>query len=245
VTIHRAYGHVDRAAVREGGPLRVVMCSEGRQADGIDLRMSGADLARFRANPVLGYGHAYFGRANLPIGRVAPDSITTDGSRLRGDLEFDQADEFARTVERKLRDGYLSAVSIGFEVHEWEGDGSYWKGGVATAWSLHELSVVPVPMDASATVESGRSGMLPYDPEFARAFLAAMEAARRAFAPVAEATTSPPLPSWIVGERGPELVEPPDPSTKDTPEPAPEAGSSVPSEAARALLAAFPKGVTE
>jgi len=159
-TIHRAYGHVDRAAVRDGVPLRVIMASEGRQADGIDLRMSGAQLARFRSNPVLGYGHAYYGRTNLPIGRVDPESITADGSTLSGELAFDAGDEFAVEVERKMRAGYLNAVSIGFEVTEWESEqDSYWRGGVATAWTLTELSVVPVPMDANAVVTAGRSGL--------------------------------------------------------------------------------------
>lgn len=158
MTIHRAYGHVDRAAVRDGAPLRVVLASEGRQADGIDLRMSGADLARFRGNPILGYGHSYYGRANLPIGRVDPDSLAADGDRLVGDLEFDAGDDFAREVERKMRAGYLSAVSIGFSVTEWESENdNYWRGGVATGWELSELSVVPVPMDANALVTAGRS----------------------------------------------------------------------------------------
>lgn len=164
MTIHRAYGHVDRAALRDGVPLRVVMASEGRQADGIDLRMSGADLDRFRGNPVLGYGHSYWGRMNLPIGRVMPETLTVDGDRMSGDLEFDQGDEFAREVERKMRSGYLNAVSIGFEVTEWESENdNYWRGGVATKWSLSELSVVPVPMDANALVTAGRAGL--GDPE--------------------------------------------------------------------------------
>lgn len=150
--LHRAFGFVDRAALTEDVPLRVIMASEGRMADGIDLRMSGARLERYRGNPVLGYGHTYVGRDNLPIGRVDPDSLTVRGQRLVGDLEFDQGDPFAREVERKMRSGYLSAVSIGFEVTDWE-PGSR---GVATGWELTELSVVPVPMDASALVAAGR-----------------------------------------------------------------------------------------
>lgn len=156
-TFHRALGYVDRSAVREDSPLRVIMASEGRQADGIDLRMSGAQLDRYRGNPVLGYGHSYWGRTNLPIGRVAPESIAVDGPTLAGDLEFDAGDEFAREVERKMRGGYLNAVSIGFDVIEWESENdNYWRGGVATKWMLTELSVVPVPMDANALVTSGR-----------------------------------------------------------------------------------------
>lgn len=222
-TIHRAYGHVDRAALRDGAPLRVVMASEGRQADGIDLRMSGADLARFRGNPVLGYGHSYWGRTNLPIGRVAPDTITVDGTSLSGDLEFDPGDEFAREVERKMRSGYLNAVSIGFEVTEWENEAdSYWRGGVATAWSLSELSVVPVPMDASALVTAGRAGL--GDPEL----LAALRGcSAQEFDELVRRLRT-------VGD----LLAPPAPAVESTITPPPPA-AGVPEDAARDFFAAF------
>lgn len=158
MTIHRALGFVDRSMLTDDSPLRVVMASEGRQADKIDLRMSGADLSRYRGNPVLGYGHSYWGRTNLPIGRVKPETLLIADRQLSGDLEFDQEDPFAREVERKMRAGYINAVSIGFDVTQWESaEDSYWRGGVATKWELSELSVVPVPMDANALVTSGRS----------------------------------------------------------------------------------------
>lgn len=225
MTIHRALGFVDRANVTDDSPLRVIMASEGRQADGIDLRMSGADLSRYRGNPVLGYGHSYYGRMNLPIGRVNPDTMAVDGTQLAGSLEFDQGDEFAREVERKMRAGFLNAVSIGFDVLQWESaDDNYWRGGVATKWELSELSVVPVPMDAAALVTSGR-GLDPADPvllgalrdlsedEFAR-LLVRMQAVQN-----------------VAAGRGP-LVQP----TKDDPEPLAQVFTQ---DAARSLLAAF------
>jgi hypothetical protein len=206
MTFHRALGFVDRASLTDDSPLRVVMASEGRQADGIDLRMSGARLERYRGNPVLGYGHRYLGRDNLPIGRVNPDSIAVEGKLLAGNLEFDREDEFAVKVERKMRAGYLNAVSVGFEVTDWEAGSR----GVATGWDLSELSVVPVPMDASALVTSGRSLADPdlltalrgfSEEEFAR-LLVRMQALQN-----------------VVSGRGP-LVEP---TTNDTPPP-PAAG---------------------
>ncbi len=158
MTIHRALGYVDRSALTDDSPLRVVMASEGRMADGIDLRMSGARLERYRGNPVLGYGHSYWGRANLPIGRTDPVTLAIEGKQLAGSLDFDQDDPFAVEVERKMRKGYINAVTVGFDVTEWESENdNYWRGGVATGWELTELSVVPVPMDASALVTSGRS----------------------------------------------------------------------------------------
>ncbi len=158
MTIHRVYGHVDRAATEDGKPLRVIMATEGRKADGIDLRMSGANLARYRSNPVLGYGHAYWGRANLPIGRADPKSIEISAGRISTDVIFDADDDFAMKVERKYRREFLNAFSIGFDVDEWESENdNYWRGGVGTAWTLNELSAVPVPMDADAVVTAGRA----------------------------------------------------------------------------------------
>jgi HK97 family phage prohead protease len=220
MTIHRAYGYVDRAAQREGEPLRVVMATEGRKADGIDLRMSGARLERFRGNPVLGYGHSYWGRTNLPIGRVDPQSIEVDGTKLSGDLDFDQEDEFARTVERKMRDRYINAVSIGFDVVEWESENdNYWRGGVATLWDLTELSVVPVGMDEKALVTAGRGVWDDTDRAWLRQIVDEFGYDR-----VAAVVLGPKTPAG--------LAEPP----KNDPAPS---APGVDQDAARDLLAAF------
>lgn len=223
MTFHRALGYVDRAGLTDDSPLRVVMASEGRMADKIDLRMSGADLARFRGNPVLGYGHSYWGRTNLPIGRVNPESLTIEGPQLSGALEFDQGDEFAREVERKMRAGFLNAVSIGFDVTQWESaEDSYWRGGVATKWELSELSVVPVPMDASALVTSGRA-LDDEDENLMPAVLRLLEEGliRRGLLPVPH-----------LGE----AFRHPEPTQDDVSKP-PAAG--VPEDSARGLLDAF------
>lgn len=155
--MNRGYmrAHLERA--EDGQPLRFVAATEGRKADGLDLRMDGGRLERYRANPIFGYGHMYFGRDSLPIGRAT--NVAVDGDRrLMIDVEFDSDDEFAQTVERKYRGGFMSAVSIGFDVHEWEDpNDNMWRGGVATDWELLEVSAVPIPMDASAVVNSGRS----------------------------------------------------------------------------------------
>lgn len=154
-----ARAFVDRAATSDkpgDGPIRFVAATEGRKADGIDLRMSGADLAMFEANPVILYAHTSYGRDSLPIGRATESKI--DGTRLLIDVEYDADDEFAQKVERKYRSGYMSAGSIGFDVDKWESpNDNYWSGGVAVEWSLREFSMVPVGMDKEALVESGRA----------------------------------------------------------------------------------------
>ncbi|MFD6421715.1 hypothetical protein [Streptomyces sp. NPDC060198] len=138
----------DAAADTAAGPLRIIAATAGRKGDGLNLTMDGADLARFEGNPVVGYGHSYWGRDGLPIGRS--DKTWIDGDRLLMDITFDQEDEFARTVERKYRHRYLNAFSIGFDV--W-GVG---EDGVPDGWELFEVSAVPLPMDPNAVVEAGR-----------------------------------------------------------------------------------------
>ncbi|MEU7617194.1 HK97 family phage prohead protease [Micromonospora rifamycinica] len=150
---------VRAAADDDGELLRFVGATEGEKGDGIALRMDGAQLDRYRSNPIFGYGHRYWGRDSLPIGRA--DAVEVDDAkRLMFDIRFDRDDTFAAEVERKYRAGFLNAVSIGFSVTEWEDPKTqdYWRGGVATSWELYELSSVPLPMDANAVVESGRAG---------------------------------------------------------------------------------------
>lgn len=155
----RAYINREAAAAGQpGDPIEFVAATEGIKGDGIDLRMSGARLGRYLANPVVGYNHSYWGRDGLPIGRGEGTRI--DGDKLRISVVFDQEDEFATKVERKYRAGFLNAVSIGFDVQHWEdGKGNYWLGGVAEQWELTELSCVPIPMDPEAVAQGGRSAM--------------------------------------------------------------------------------------
>ncbi|WUI00214.1 hypothetical protein OHR68_43230 [Spirillospora sp. NBC_00431] len=134
------------------GPIPFVLATQGRKADGLDLQMSSLDLERYRANPVLGYGHAYWGRDGLPIGRVEDPRV--DDGRLLGGLVFDRDDDFAATVERKIRNRFINAVSVGFDAHDID------DGGVPARWELFETSVVPLPLDPDAVSDDGRGDEL-------------------------------------------------------------------------------------
>ncbi|KLL11573.1 hypothetical protein BL254_10485 [Protofrankia sp. BMG5.30] len=148
---HYVRGYVQRADNADTkGPLRIIAATEGRKPDGLNLTMDGARLGRFQANPVVGYGHMYWGRDGLPIGRS--DKTWIDDGRLMMDIVFDDGDDFARTVERKYRAGIMNAFSIGFDA--W----NIGKDGVPEGWELYEVSAVPLPMDPDAIVESGRAG---------------------------------------------------------------------------------------
>lgn len=148
-----ARGFVQRASVREDGPLTFIIATEGMKADGLDLRMSGLVLDRYRLNPVVMFGHDYYGRGSLPIGRA--ENVRVEGDELLADTIFDLDDEFAATVDRKYRGGFLNAVSVGFDIR-----GIDPKTGVVDEWELIEYSAVPVPLDPDAVVKSGRQRAL-------------------------------------------------------------------------------------
>ncbi|MFM9563256.1 MULTISPECIES: HK97 family phage prohead protease [Streptomyces] len=154
---HYLRGYVQRADDDQGDdaagkPLTIVAATEGRKGDGLNLTMKGAELGRFDANPVVGYGHSYWGRDGLPIGRS--DKTWIDGDSLKMAVVFDQDDDFARKVERKYRNKIMNAFSIGFDVWNIADDGT------PEGWELFEVSAVPLPMDPNAIVESGRGDQL-------------------------------------------------------------------------------------
>ncbi|WP_282703240.1 hypothetical protein [Streptomyces sp. CC219B] len=154
---HYLRGYVQRADDDSGDdaagkPLTIVAATEGRKGDGLNLTMKGAELGRFEANPVVGYGHSYWGRDGLPIGRS--DKTWIDGDALKMAVVFDQDDDFARKVERKYRNKIMNAFSIGFDVWNIADDGT------PEGWELFEVSAVPLPMDPNAIVESGRDEQL-------------------------------------------------------------------------------------
>ncbi len=142
-------GFAQRAEGETDGPMRFIVATEGKKADGLDLRMGGLNLDRFRANPVVMYGHDYWGRESLPIGRA--ENIEVDGPNLMADTIFDPDDEFAQRVEGKYRGGFLNAVSVGFDIRGLDPE-----TGVVDEWEMIEYSAVPVPLDPDAVVESGR-----------------------------------------------------------------------------------------
>lgn len=139
-----------------GTPIPFVAASEGIKRDGLNLRMSGALLDNYRANPVVLWGHDYTGE-RLPIGRAEVD---VDGETLRALVTFDQEDDFAREVERKYRRGYLHTVSIGWRTLEQQARD-------VTRWDLLDISGVPVPGDPQALIQRAADVAAPAWPEVA------------------------------------------------------------------------------
>jgi len=110
---------------------------------GFRIELSGMDLKRFRENPVMLYGHD----SSVVIGRWK--DIRVEDNRLLATPEFDDDDEQAIRVQKKVAKGYLRAASVGIVILEIKEDVK--KGTMtATKTELLEASIVAVPSDRGA-----------------------------------------------------------------------------------------------
>jgi hypothetical protein len=130
-----------------GTAIKFVATTEGMKRDGLDLRLEGLDTSNFERNPVFLWAHNY---AMPPLGKVV--KIRRLKKRIEMHVEFDQGDDFAVDVERKYREGFLTAVSIGWIITEYERgvEGTDEADYIITGADLLDLSAVPVPGDADA-----------------------------------------------------------------------------------------------
>lgn len=115
-----------------------VATTGGAKRDGLSLDMTKGTFDNYLRNPVFLWAHDYGGN-HLPIGKTV--KLVASKTKVRAHVLFDQGDEFARQIERKYDEGYLSAVSVGWMNQE---DGT---------WDLLDISGVPVPGDADALME--------------------------------------------------------------------------------------------
>jgi HK97 family phage prohead protease len=139
----------------ESGPLRFVAATEAIARDGLVIDSAGWQLDNYRSNPVVLWAHDYSGQ-RPPIGRA---EIGLDGGNLMADITFDQGDPFAADVERKYRNGFLNAVSVGWNTIEMAPSGDGRSVGTVTKAELLDISAVPVPGDPGALLERQARGL--------------------------------------------------------------------------------------
>lgn len=113
------------------------------------LEIDGVDLKQFKKNPVVLWAHDYSG---LPIAKAISISKNKDG-QIVSKMEFNPDDEFSMKVYNAVKNGFLSAFSIGFIPT----DGTYDEKINGYRWTKSEMleySVVPVPANAEALVQA-------------------------------------------------------------------------------------------
>jgi hypothetical protein len=159
-------GHCERADAadaRPGTPIRFTASTEGIKRDGLDLSMSQWDLANYTRNNVVLWAHSYgglFGGAPLlPIGKA---DVKVDGKRLLADVTFDGADPFAADIERKYRQGFLNAVSVGWDTILPAGKQMSQVAKDEIRLDLLDVSAVPIPGDPDALMERQRRALADY-----------------------------------------------------------------------------------
>ncbi len=133
----------------EDGLTRFVASTSNEARDGLVIDARAWRLDNFRKNPVFMWAHDY---RQLPIGKV--EEIATTERGLEIGVRWREA-EFAQEVAAAYRDGFLNAVSVGWDTLERDGNR-------ITGADLLEVSGVPVPADPDA-LEASRGEDSPVD----------------------------------------------------------------------------------
>lgn len=138
--------------------IEMIGSTEGLDSDGESMDMNGAQLKRFKANPVILPQHNY---SKPAIGKATKIQIK-DG-KLIFKIKFpSEGTNPEADVYRKLyKEGFMKASSIGFIPKEWvDGDGKKSPYRKFTKWELLELSLVSVPANPEALVSAKSKGVV-------------------------------------------------------------------------------------
>ena len=135
-----------------GEPIRFRLTERIVDRDSEVIEPKGVRLDNYMANPVVLWGHNRDGYKPA-IGKILTNSIERTDEYIDADIVFDIVnDPFAAMVEGKVRDGFLSTGSIGFNVitisSEPVLEGQ--KGATLKEIELYEFSIVNVPANTGA-----------------------------------------------------------------------------------------------
>lgn len=121
---------------------------------GFRAKMSGADLDSFKANPLLLFMHNRPSMSattntefSMPIGKWY--DIRVEDGKLLAKPEFDDDDELAVRVEKKVKKGYLNGASVWIDPLAISEDVADMLPGQSlptfTQWQVLEASIVDIP----------------------------------------------------------------------------------------------------
>lgn len=127
-----------------------VLHDESVNTYGFRMLTSGVNLDEFRKNPVMLLNHNDY---SLPIGRW--ENIRIEGGKILADAVFDEKDERAAEVMRKVDNGFIRMASIGAWPPEEKSDAySLMLPGqrypTVTKWTVREASIVTIGANHNA-----------------------------------------------------------------------------------------------
>lgn len=149
------------AEVKAEGDSRVLNFTISTAAvdrSGDTVAVDGWSTSEFRKNPVVLWAHDY---TSLPVARSLNEWV--EGKALKAKAEFTPVGmaRFNDTVFDMYKQGFLSAVSVGFLPTKWawteEANRKY--GIDFMEQSLLEFSAVPVPANPEALIEARSAGV--------------------------------------------------------------------------------------
>jgi len=134
--------------------LDFVLIDESVVMNGFRVLMSGAQLGNFLQNPIMLFMHNRAGglepvadNVMLAIGKWY--DIRIEGNKLLAKPDFDDDDEFAQKIQRKVEKGYYNAASIWLDPIDISEDPNLMLPGqigpTVTKWGVLEASIVDVP----------------------------------------------------------------------------------------------------
>lgn len=150
-TYARAYRAGDVSADAPGTPIPFVLSTPGKKRDGADLGVLPFLVSNYVRNPVVTAWHNY---ADWPVGRG--EILVEGGNRnqtLRALAAFDLEDPVGAIADRKYRQGWMHAVSLGWETVDAGGVPSRISKAAPVGHDVLEFAIVTVPGDPDALAE--------------------------------------------------------------------------------------------
>ena len=151
--IKRSFGQI--RAAKDDRSVRFTFSTGAKDRHGTRINPSGWRLDNFNKNGIASYQHRAYGDPD-PDKIIGPAKAWVEKDKLVGDIEFEPEDvnPLAEKLYRKVRNGTLNAVSVGFMEHEGhfgekesgEEEDTYYFDDV----ELLEISLVSIPSNAEA-----------------------------------------------------------------------------------------------
>lgn len=149
------FSFVTKKINRDNGSYSFVASTENSDRYGDVIDQKGWQLEAYNRNPVVLLNH---NSNSLPIGK---GKVEVREGELVIDVEFDPNDELAQRVENKVKNGYINAVSVGFNPVESvrrselpKEHKAFGKRGMFFQKSeLLEVSIVTIPANSDATAK--------------------------------------------------------------------------------------------
>jgi HK97 family phage prohead protease len=153
----------------EGIKVEATITTETIDRDGEVLISQGMDASEYEKNPVVFYNHDYA----QPIGKII--DLRRSTGKIDASIEFAQRPEgfngsyFPEFVESLVDQGIVKGISVGFVplpggVRKASKEDSEKYGDtvrqVYSKWKLLEVSVAPLPANATALISAVRKGVV-------------------------------------------------------------------------------------